>query len=888
MSSIGDTQLPANRRGGYGDGGGLTVDNKLPLAEAVSLSNEGALKKELDAIGRSLGSTVDWVERIQAIIRLEGLILGGATQWPSFLELLRNLKDPLVAQICDRRSAVSRQACHVISVLVSYLGIKFDHMAIFFIPVLIKVLTITVQVMAEAADECIQWILHYCRSGKLLPKIVDCIVSEKCSKIRQHCIKYLLQVFDNWSPKQYERYVEFTFPGLRASLQDASSETREIGRMAVASLCQAFPEKGRTLVKTLDGSLQKKLASVIRSYKGKEVIAGSNAFETPNKTSLTQNPSTKLTEIKSVPDKQSKDLMEDVSASPEGSLKELRLHDDPQKLHFPSQGTGPSRLIKNEDTNKNFTHSGIQQEIPDQSNKEEDSGPRRLLIESSELTNNPGLVKLTLEGKSPSFSALMKQALSQGNDWRIKEEILNQLIFQFEKQMILSPELIQSIQTLSQVFSVFLQDPHHKVVSLTLSLIAQFAKQHEALMESVFNKLAPLLFAKLVDGKAHIRNAASAILQNCVKFCSVETLLGTCVSTIAAMRIPRVVPEIMNYSIVFVNNQNTNSLQGITVRQWICQLCNFISDKNPATRKSASDALEHFMNSIPQMLLKEHLSSADPQEQLILVRNLKQRYSEFLPDFFSVIRTVTKEGNKSAEVMDTVEEKTPIRKQEADRRILESLYLCRNMKEVEKLDALTSLTEKLCFSAFTSTQVFETEVSQKLFNLSSKFLSSMKILDESLGLFMKSGSAVREQILIFLNDLILLKELSVPLPDECKLFKFLISAKTDESNLVCLAMDVILDTLLREIPPFTSFDLCLSCFLSLNPATIVSHQFLRLVKVFSRLICFLDNKLVEKKLSDRNFQIIQLLVKQWNSDKVDVRKAVVCCLAQIGNKMPQK
>lgn len=101
-------------------------------------------------------------------------------------------------------------------------------------------------------------------------------------------------------------------------------------------------------------------------------------------------------------------------------------------------------------------------------------------------------------------------------------------------------------------------------------------------------------------------------------------------------------------------------------------------------------------------------------------------------------------------------------------------------------------------------------------------------------------------------------------------------------------MEVILDTLLREIPPSSSFDLCLSSLLSLNPDSATPCQFLRLVKVFSRLISFLDNTLVEKKLSEQDFHIIKLLVKQWSSDLVDIRKAVVCCLAQIGNKMPQK
>lgn len=68
------------------------------------LPNEGALRREMESIGRSLGSTVDWIDRIHAMVRLEGLILGGATQWQSFPELLRDLKDPLVEQVRTSRT----------------------------------------------------------------------------------------------------------------------------------------------------------------------------------------------------------------------------------------------------------------------------------------------------------------------------------------------------------------------------------------------------------------------------------------------------------------------------------------------------------------------------------------------------------------------------------------------------------------------------------------------------------------------------------------------------------------------------------------------------------------------------------------------------------------
>lgn len=81
------------------DGGGLTVDNKLPLTEPIHVQSEGELRREIENIRKRLGSTMDWVERIQALIKLEGLVRGGANQWGSLVDGLKQLKDPLVAQV---------------------------------------------------------------------------------------------------------------------------------------------------------------------------------------------------------------------------------------------------------------------------------------------------------------------------------------------------------------------------------------------------------------------------------------------------------------------------------------------------------------------------------------------------------------------------------------------------------------------------------------------------------------------------------------------------------------------------------------------------------------------------------------------------------------------
>lgn len=98
------------------------------------------------------------------------------------------------------------------------------------------------------------------------------------------------------------------------------------------------------------------------------------------------------------------------------------------------------------------------------------------------------------------------------------------------------------------------------------------------------------------------------------------------------------------------------------------------------------------------------------------MRNLKQKYSQLLPDFLSVSRTTQKEGGKSPDMMDTIEEDSPTTKQEFDSRILISLQNCRNLKEVEKLDALISLTDQICDPEFIAKQIYRTEVRYKFFD----------------------------------------------------------------------------------------------------------------------------------------------------------------------------
>lgn len=82
------------------------------------------------------------------LLRLEGLVAGGAvgSYEGCFLEHLRQLRDPLLEQMGDRRSAVARQAAHTMEMLAAALGIRFEPYAVTFMTALFKALVITVQV----------------------------------------------------------------------------------------------------------------------------------------------------------------------------------------------------------------------------------------------------------------------------------------------------------------------------------------------------------------------------------------------------------------------------------------------------------------------------------------------------------------------------------------------------------------------------------------------------------------------------------------------------------------------------------------------------------------------------------------------------------------------
>lgn len=141
-SAAGAAPSGAGRRGGYKDAGGVGVAGELPPAPPLVVASERELRSEMDKIIASFDGdpAANWQKRISAMVRLEGLVKGGAAAFDGvFDDCVRSMRDIMGEQLLDRRSAISRQACHLLAALSAALGSRFDSFAATMLPLLFKV-----------------------------------------------------------------------------------------------------------------------------------------------------------------------------------------------------------------------------------------------------------------------------------------------------------------------------------------------------------------------------------------------------------------------------------------------------------------------------------------------------------------------------------------------------------------------------------------------------------------------------------------------------------------------------------------------------------------------------------------------------------------------------
>ncbi|CAN6235566.1 unnamed protein product [Urochloa humidicola] len=237
--------------------GGDTDITEKPV-EPVKVHSEKELLREFEKIAATLVPEKDWSLRIAAMQRLEALVYGGAIDYSSFLVLLKQLVPPLSTQLSDRRSSIVKQACHLLNILSKELLGDFEPCAELFIPMLFKLVVITVLVIAESADTCIKTILRNCKVSRILPRIVDTAKNDRSAILRARCCEYALLILEYWADApEIQRSADLYEDMIKCCVADAMSEVRATARTCYRMFAKTWPERSRRLFMSFDPAIQR-------------------------------------------------------------------------------------------------------------------------------------------------------------------------------------------------------------------------------------------------------------------------------------------------------------------------------------------------------------------------------------------------------------------------------------------------------------------------------------------------------------------------------------------------------------------------------------------------------------------------------------------------------
>ncbi|KAK7345692.1 hypothetical protein VNO77_16302 [Canavalia gladiata] len=226
--------------------------------DPIKVYSEKELIREIEKIASTLVPEKDWSIRIAAMQRIEGLVLGGAADYPCFCGLLKQLVGPLSAQLSDRRSSIVKQACHLLCLLSKDLLGDFEACAEMLIPVLLKLVVITVLVIAESADNCIKTMLRNCKVARVLPRIADCAKNDRSAVLRARCCDYALLILEHWpDAPEIHRSADLFEDMIRCCVSDAMSEVRSTARMCYRMFAKTWPERSRHLFSSFDPAIQR-------------------------------------------------------------------------------------------------------------------------------------------------------------------------------------------------------------------------------------------------------------------------------------------------------------------------------------------------------------------------------------------------------------------------------------------------------------------------------------------------------------------------------------------------------------------------------------------------------------------------------------------------------
>lgn len=216
----------------------------------IPVANDRQIVATLSSI-LSKFKLADWDMKLDLIIKIMGLVKGGAVNFISFIQQVEKL-EPLISDcILSLRSALVKYSCLLVAQLSQKLCESFANPALALLPTLFRPTQNGIQIIADSCRFAILSIARHCQSKKIMQAIFEFHTSKSGvhRTLVAHCV---FLIVSNWE----REYIIGSFRSfekvLLSLLSDPSPDARQFARDSVRKLQEITPQKCQRIYDQLD------------------------------------------------------------------------------------------------------------------------------------------------------------------------------------------------------------------------------------------------------------------------------------------------------------------------------------------------------------------------------------------------------------------------------------------------------------------------------------------------------------------------------------------------------------------------------------------------------------------------------------------------------------
>ena len=232
----------------------------------LSASDARRLSADLRRHRQLLDVKNEWSVRLKAMSGIELISresgIGRWSEWGKELEALRPL---LCDQLTDLRSSIVREACRVLVALASASRLQFEREVDVYYPLLFKGLYVTIRVIRDSCDECLQALTLRTASARCLPALLagcsdpHAIVREKCSSYISALLVAAAAASAAVDLSQFDSHAVDIGSAISRLVQDSDHSARAAARQLFRTFSKHFPTRAAAMHAHFPTQVQKTL-----------------------------------------------------------------------------------------------------------------------------------------------------------------------------------------------------------------------------------------------------------------------------------------------------------------------------------------------------------------------------------------------------------------------------------------------------------------------------------------------------------------------------------------------------------------------------------------------------------------------------------------------------